>query len=165
MRKVFMAAFTANVVLIIVSLIVLPDTVASHFGRGGVPNGWMPKESNAAIFLAMDAFIFLVLLVSPSLVFKFPASMINLPNKGYWLKAENKPLAKEIFAGLIMEFGTALFAFMLFIMLLLVDANFRTPVGLNEGFFLTVLAAFLAYTAYWGVKLYRSFRIPKTGVP
>ena len=60
MRTVFCVVLIANVLLWLVSLVVLPDQVAVHFGRGGVPDSWASKEWNALVFVLLEAPLFLV---------------------------------------------------------------------------------------------------------
>jgi len=38
MRKALIAAFAANLILMVISLALLPDQVAIHFGGGGLPD-------------------------------------------------------------------------------------------------------------------------------
>ena len=54
MRAICYVVFTANVLLMVVSLAILPDQVAIHFGRGGAPDSWASKEVNvlAAVYFS-----------------------------------------------------------------------------------------------------------------
>lgn len=160
MRKLFIFAFLANMALNIISLMYLPARVAIHFGGGGIADSWAPKEVNAVIFLAVQLLLFFSLLYTPSSVFKFPPAMINLPNKDYWLKEENRPRALEKFSAYMWEFGIALFAFLFWVELLVLDANFANPVRLKEGLLWFGLIAFILYSLYWCAKFFRALRIP-----
>ena len=68
----------------------LPAVVAQHFGAQGNPNGWAPRE----FFFGLSWFILLLLsgllMFTPRLLSRMPVSMINLPNKDYWLAPERK---------------------------------------------------------------------------
>jgi uncharacterized membrane protein len=149
------------VALTVVSFIVFPPNVAIHFDKNGNPNSWAPKETNAIIFFATELTLFVIFIIIPSLVFKFPARLISLPNKDYWLKEENKPKVRTKFAILMWEFGIGLFTFLFFVEFLVLDANLTKPVRLNEKLFLSVFITYMVYTVYWCVKILRSFRIPK----
>lgn len=164
-RKLFVAVFVANLALIVVSLFVLPPTVAIHFGPGGDPNNWASREVNALIFLALTLVLFVQFSLVPWLTFKFPRRLINLPNKEYWLSEENRPKAKAMLTGLLSEFGVGLLAFIFFMLLLVLDANLASPVRLKERLFFPAFAAFMVYTAYWCVRVFRSFRLPKVKTP
>ncbi len=160
MRGLFILMFIANVVLSVISLTILPAHVAIHFGVGGMANGWAPSYANALFFIGTNAFLFLCLYFTPRLVFMFPSKWINLPNKNYWLRLENKTRTVEIFSSLMWEFGTLLFLFLFIVELLAIQANLSRPVRLNEKLFLCALILFFLYSVYWCVKLLKAFRLP-----
>ena len=58
------------------------------------------------------------------------------------------------------HFGAVLFLFLLFVNLLVIDANSVETARLNPRVFLSALAAFLVMTALWAIALHRAFRIP-----
>ena len=155
-----MLMFIANVVLSIISLTILPLRMAIHFGAGGIANGWAPSYVNTLFFIGTNTFLFLCLYFTPRLVFIFPSKWINLPNRDYWLRLENKARTVEIFSPLMWEFGTVLFLFLFIVELLAIQANFSHPVRLNEKLFLCALILFLLYSIYWCVRLLKAFRLP-----
>ena len=161
MRAVFILLFAANVILSLVSLVLLPPRVAIHFGFGGMADSWAPSHVNALFFVAINTVFFLSLYFTPWLVFRFPSRLINLPNKEYWLRSENKTHTVEKFSSLMSEFGSALFLFLLIVQLLTIQANLSQPVKLNEKLFLSALILFILYAIYWCIKLFRAFRLPK----
>ncbi len=63
----------------------LPERIASHFNGAGVPNGWMTKDQ----FFTLNAFLVGMAvftgLFPPFMIAKVDPSLINLPNKDYWL--------------------------------------------------------------------------------
>jgi len=160
MRRVFILVFVANVVLSLFSLVLLPPRVAIHFGFGGMADNWAPSYVNTLFFIGTNIFLFLCLYFTPRLVFMFPSKWINLPNKDYWLRLENKPRTVEIFSSFMWKFGTALFLFLFIVELLAIQANLSQPVKLNEKLFLSGLILFLLYTVYWCIKLLKGFRLP-----
>jgi uncharacterized membrane protein len=161
MRAGFVLVFIANVVLALASLALLPPRVAIHFGIGGVPNNWAPSYVNTLFFIGTDTFLFLCLYFTPQLVFKFPTKWINLPNKDYWLRLENKARTLTMFSSLMWGFGIGLFLFLFVVELLAIRANLSQPVKLNEEFFFSALILFLLFTVYWCIKLFKGFRLPK----
>ena len=160
MKTLFMLAFAANVVLTLVSLCVLPNQVAINFGPGGAPNSWASKEVHSLIMLAVEVPLFLLLLYAPSLTMKFPPRFVNLPNKEYWLRQENRPALRRKLGSLMNRFGTALYVFLFCIGSLTLLANLSEPVRLNERAFFPVLVLFLGYTVFWCIRLFKSFRVP-----
>jgi len=163
MRTIFCVAFLANVVLWLVSLVVLPDQVAVHFGRGGVPDSWASKEWNALVFVLMEIPLFLLFWYAPSLPLGIPPRYVSVPNKDYWLREENRPAFKRTFQHLMDRFGAAFFLFFFCIGVLTLQANLSQPVRLNERIFLLALVLFLGYTVVWTIGLFRAFRVPDDG--
>jgi uncharacterized membrane protein len=157
----FIMVFIANVVLSLVSFVLLPSRVAIHFGPGGMANNWAPSYVNTLFFIGTNTFLFLSICFTPRLVFMFPPKWINLPNKDYWLRLENKARTVAIFSSLMWEFGIALFLFLFVVELLAIEANLSQPVRLNEKIFFSALILFLLYTAYWCIRLLRAFHLPK----
>ena len=157
----FILVFIVNVVLSLVSLVLLPSRVAIHFRLGGMADNWAPSYVNTLFFIGTNAFLFLSLYFTPRLVFMFPPKWINLPNKDYWLRLENKTRTVAMFSSLMWEFGIVLFLFLFVVELLAIEANLSQPVRLNEKLFISALILFLLYTVYWCIKLFRSFRLPR----
>lgn len=160
MRTSFIASFLANLVLAIVSLVMLPDRVAIHFGQGGMSDGWASNLAGTLIMLGVHTLLFCSLYLSPRLLASVPAKWISLPNRDYWLRPEHRTQAVEKFSQQMWRFGTVLFLFMLFVGLLTLKANLSRPVRLDEGPLFVALVIFLVYTAYWTFTLLRAFRIP-----
>ena len=153
--------FVANVVLSLVSLVLLPSRVAIHFGFGGIANGWASSCVNTLFLIGANTFLFFCLYFTPRLVFMFPSKWVNLPNRDYWLRLENKAHTGEMFSSSMWEFGTALFLFLFAVQLLTIQANLSQPAKLNQKPFFSVLILFILYTVYWCVKLSRAFRLPR----
>jgi len=163
MRKALIAAFAANLILMVISLALLPDQVAIHFGGGGLPDSWASKEFNAAIFLVLEVPFFLMFYFAPVLTLGASKNFLNIPNKDYWLKEENLPGFQRKFGYYMAEFGVAIFIFFFCISLLALQANLRDPVQLDNMLFLVVFIAYMSYTIWWLVKLVRGLRVPDSG--
>jgi uncharacterized membrane protein len=160
MRKWFILVFMVNILLVLTSFFFLPEKVATHFSLGGTPDSWGPKGSYVAILLALEIPLFFILFYIPRTILKFPERMINLPNKEYWLKEENKPRVQTLFTERMSGMGTMFFAFLAAVQLLVIDANLSVPVRLRESLFLPVLVAFILYMLYWTIAFIRAFRVP-----
>jgi uncharacterized membrane protein len=161
MRTLLCLVFAANVLLWLLSLVVLPDQVAVHFGRGGAPDSWASKEWNALLFVLLETPLFLLFWYAPLLPLGLPPRFVSVPNKDYWLREENRPAFKRRFQERMDRFGTAFFLFFFCIGLLTLQANLSQPVRLNERLFLLFLVLFLIYTVVWTVGLFRAFRVPR----
>lgn len=68
----------------------LPERVASHFGAGGKPDGFMSKDGWAVttlcLILGLPAFWVAMAKISQFV----PASLVNIPNKNYWLDPDRR---------------------------------------------------------------------------
>lgn len=158
MRKLLISVFVANLALLLVSLLMLPDHVAIHFGSGGMPNGWASKWAHAFIFLLIEVPVFALFMSAGRLVLRFPEKWISLPNKDYWLRQENRVELEARFTALMHEFGVVLFVFLFAVGLLTLDANLSEPIRLDEALFLALFVAYMLYVVYWLVKLVRRLK-------
>ncbi len=161
LQTAFVLIFLANVVLDFVSLAILPSRVAIHFGFGGLADNWTSNQAGALFFLGIQILLFCSVYFSPRLIFKSSPKWINLPNKEYWLKPENKERTAAMVTGFMWRFGMALFLFLFVAQLLSIQANLSRPVRLTEKLFLSALGLFLIYTIYWCIMFVRSFRVSK----
>jgi uncharacterized membrane protein len=161
MRKVLILVFVANLVLTAVSLAILPERVAIHFGGGGIPDSWASREFNAAIFLVLEVPFFLMFYFAHLLTRGSASRFINIPNRNYWLQKENLPLFNRKFGSYMAEFGVALFVFFFCITGLTIQANLSDPVRLDEALFLVVFVVYMVYVVWWLVRLVRGLRVPE----
>lgn len=161
MKAVFVAMFVANIVLLLASLAVLPEQVASHFGIGGEADSWMSKGAYVAFMLAMQTFLFVLLLCVVPITTHVPRWMINLPHKEYWLRPENGDELRRKLDGQMTSIGVALFALMFCVQLMVIHANLSQPVRLHEPVFLVLLGTFFVFIIFWIIRYYRAFRVPK----
>lgn len=67
----------------------LPERVATHFAPSGAPNGWSTRYGLIGIVLQFVAIAAAVLFTAGALA-RLPDSLINLPNKDYWLSPERR---------------------------------------------------------------------------
>ncbi len=160
MHKALIAVFVANLILTAVSLAVMPDQVAIHFGGGGLPDSWASKEFNAAVFLVLEAPFFLMFYFASSMTLGISRKFLNVPNKDYWLQEENQALFQQKFGRFMAEFGVAIFVFFFCISLLALQANLSDPVKLDEKVFLIVFVLYILYTLVWLVRLVQGLRMP-----
>jgi uncharacterized membrane protein len=159
MRRLLIAAFAANLILILISLLVLPDQVAIHFRSGGEPDAWASKWTNAVIFLLIQMPLFALFISVGRLTLNMPSKWLSLPNKDHWLKPENRAELEARFGALMEEFGFVLFVFLFAVGLLALAANLSEPVRLNEPVFLLCFVAFMLYVPFWLVKLFRRLKV------
>lgn len=68
----------------------LPPVVASHFAAGGGADGFTPRNAYLGLMAAISVGIPLLLAICNGLLRFVPPSMVNLPNRDYWLAPERK---------------------------------------------------------------------------
>jgi uncharacterized membrane protein len=137
----------------------LPEKMASHFNAFGEPDGWMSK-SGFMIFEAVILFLIIAeFTLLPTLMEKMPASLINIPNKDYWLAEERRGQTFTIFRHYFEWFGIALLGLFIGINEFIFRANLGKQ-NLSNWTWI-ILLAFLLFVGIWVVKLMREFRIPK----
>ncbi len=136
---------------------ILPDPMASHFNGAGQADSWMSKQG----FFALEGVILLIVICEftflPFLIKKMPDSLINLPNKNFWLAPERRA---ETFAAIgrgFEWFSIMLLALFIAVNQLVFRANIRGE-NLNAIAIWTVLGIFLLFTLIWMIKFIRHFR-------
>lgn len=162
-RTVLNTVFLIVVLFNLFSYFILPDSVAIHFNRGGAPDNWASKGTHVLIFIGLMAVLYAGFALSPKLLEGVPVKYISLPNSDYWLLDENRPEAIRRMEKIMYTFGIATGLLMLGVLILIVAANLSGTVRLNGGIFLVMFISYLAYTAWWLVRIFTTFRVPGTG--
>ncbi len=142
----------------------LPARVASHFDISGVPNGWMTKPLFFELYAAGVALGIVVVFLPALTIAKLPASLINLPNKKYWLAPEHRAETNALLARSFAWFGCALLAFEIVVLDLAMQANLVSPPRFSSESMLVCLAVFLIWTGWWTIDLIRHFAVPKSSI-
>ena len=133
----------------------LPDEVASHFGAGGEPDGWMSKTSFITFYLVFTGFMALMFLGMSFGMSKIPVSLFNLPNKDYWLSAERKQETFDFMFWYFLWFGSAT----LLLLLDILYQSFQVHLGKAETLphFMLSLGLYLGFAGVWCVGLFIKF--------
>ncbi len=111
----------------------------------------------------VDVLLFASLFFSPWLIRVTPDKWINLPNKEYWLKTENRGKAMAMLSTELYKFGVLIFTFMFVVGLLVLQANLSDPVLLRGDLFWPPFVFIMIYSVYWTVRIYWIFRVPEEG--
>ncbi|HEY6010488.1 MAG TPA: DUF1648 domain-containing protein [Nitrospirota bacterium] len=158
-RIIFIIILLLGLVQAVYYYPLLPDRVASHFGVSGNPDAWSSKDS----FMKIYGIAILVVAVLFSgigfLLRKAPTSLINLPNKAYWLSPEQRD---ETVDGLSRQFlwpGSAT--------LLLIQDIFHQAFNVQLGRAQTLehpiasIVVYAVFTIIWNIALIAKFkRVP-----
>jgi len=137
----------------------MPMMMASHFDAAGRANGWMPKEGFFLTYALVVSLMSAMFTVMPKLVLKFPDSMINLPNKDYWLAAERRDQTAGLIERHMKTAGNLTIALLLCVFQMSFRANLENQSRLSESIWL-LLVAFVALMAVWAIRFIRAFRVP-----
>jgi len=92
---------------------------------------------------------------------RVPVSLINLPNKDYWLAPERKQESLRSLERDLEWMGVLTVGFLTLVMHFAIRANLVPQPKLENGPFLVLLGAFLIAAFGWLARLYRRFRDPR----
>jgi hypothetical protein len=135
----------------------LPQMLGSQFAGNGAVNGWQSKGVFFTIELAVVVLAAVVGFGVPRIIGAMPVSLINLPNKEFWLGPEKRLETLGYLQMRMAWFGSALLAFLLFVMELVFRANLQNPPQLNSAAFVPGLVAFLVFVGISTVQLIARF--------
>ena len=157
---VFVAILIFAIALPIIYYPKLPDQVASHFGVTGKADGWTARNTFLIIQIATMMLTALVFGISAFFVTKMPKSLMNFPNKDYWLSEENKEETHTLIQRFLFWFGSITLGFLTLIFMEAVRANLSGSNSLGERFWI-YLGVYLLLTIYYTVKFSMHFRKKK----
>lgn len=135
----------------------LPERVASHFGAGGEADGWSTKRDFAIFYALILVILAGSFLGSVLLVRYLPPSLINLPNKDYWLAPERKEETLRVVADTLFRMGNVTLVFLLYVMQITIRANLNPPAALGSGIW-GALGVYLVVLTAMTIGLVRRFR-------
>lgn len=138
----------------------LPEKVATHFGIDGQPNDWMSRDSATIVLAGFQVIIPLMLISITSAARRLPDSMINIPNRDYWLTGDRRNDTLAYVSTMMAWIAVMTAAFMSVIAHLTFRAN-TTGVGLNMPVFGTALVTYLAAVFTIAGFSLRRFRVPR----
>ncbi len=139
----------------------LPETVASHFDGSDRPDAWSSRGEFFAVHGGVLVLTALVFLGLPRVIGRLPNSLINLPNKRYWLAPERRRESLDHLARQLHWFGAASTALVIYVVQIVIDTNISSEYQLSD----TMVWALVLYGLFvivWLVKLLSRFgRVPQ----
>jgi uncharacterized membrane protein len=139
----------------------LPARVAVHFGAGGAANGWGTKDSFVTTLAATYCVLVIVFGALPFLFRLIPDSMINLPNKDYWLSPERREETYDRLTNQVLLIGGLTLLLIDTIFYLCFQANMSEKPSLNPDLLWILLGVFFAVTIAWTIRMLRGYRLPQ----
>lgn len=134
----------------------LPESVAIHFNAGGEADRWSSKDS----FITYQIIILLLMILLFGLMALFvkrmPHSLINLPNKSFWLNEVNKNNTYEYLRSTLLILGTITISFLTIIFYESLNANI-TGTNKMSGNFWIYFSVFLLATVFFTIRMITYF--------
>lgn len=138
----------------------LPDRVATHFSFSGEPNDWSSNSTNTIFFCAAYLILNLIFIGVTALIRKLPPSMINMPNRDYWLSAERREESSVAMSGFMAEFGIFINFFLIAVQIVTFFAN-RSATSISPTPLVGLSIAFVLFMISWLVRFLRRFKKPQ----
>ncbi len=133
----------------------LPYRVASHFGPNNKADDWMIKSKYMIVHFLLIFSISGLFAAMAKFIHKLPASIINLPNKDYWLTEERKEKTFLILQGMFYWIGNLCLLLFLYVFYQVYKANITANNQLDSFAWFAIII-FLAGNGYIIMK-YISF--------
>ena len=143
------------------SSMTLPERVATHFGSGGVPNGWMSRDDYVQFTLMFGLGVSLFVVGSHYLLARFFGNQFNIPNREYWLTPERRADTLGFIVRHSWWLGCLMLLFMMAIYHLVLMSNRSSSPRLLTIPFLLLMGGFLIGLGSWVAALRARFRRPK----
>jgi serine/threonine-protein kinase len=139
----------------------LPDLVAVHFDAAGRANGFMTRAGCRDFMLLSTLGVPLLITLATALIPRLvPASLINIPNRDYWLAPERARDSLAFLSEQGLWFGCIFVVFLACVDTLLVKANAVSPPAFPNTLFVAMLILFFCVIGAWFVRMLRRFRGP-----
>src|SRR5947209_8357244 len=135
----------------------LAGRLASHFDGSGSPNGWQTKSMFFGFYLGGIAIAAAPVFGIPKIIAAAPESMINLPNKAYWLAPGRRAETVAFLEAQFAWFGAATFVVMLSAVELAIRANLAPEAGFSSSMMWWVLAGYFVFVLVWLVRIIGRF--------
>ncbi|HET7585854.1 MAG TPA: DUF1648 domain-containing protein [Gemmatimonadaceae bacterium] len=149
-------------VFFVASIPSLPSVVASHFGAGGVADGFMPRDTYIMFMSVVSLGVPLTVGVLLRQLRRIPVSLINIPNRDYWLAPERADASRQYLARHGTIFPALLVVFLCFVHWQVIGANRVHPARIAERPFIVGLVLLLLVTIVWVGALFAHFRRPRS---
>jgi uncharacterized membrane protein len=139
----------------------LPDLVAVHFDAAGRANGFMTRAGCRDFMLLSTLGVPLLITIATALLPRLvPASLINIPNRDYWLAPERARDSLAFLSEQGLWFGCIFVVFLACVDTMLVKANAVSPPAFPNTLFVAMLIFFFCAVGAWFVRMLRRFRAP-----
>lgn len=139
----FLLVEIASALFIFNTRTALPAEVASHFNAAGAVDSFMPAAFYTHFMLGMVIGVPCIVTLPVYLMLAVAPTSMNLPNRGYWLNAENRARTGLILRTQAVLIGILTAGLLDFVHWLVILANRMQPPVLPQTEFLGGMAVFL----------------------
>jgi uncharacterized membrane protein len=157
-RLFFVLLLIVSPIVVYVTSSSLPARVATHFGSGGLANGWMSQGAYIVFMLVMITAFPLLVAAASGMIPAAARAMVR--KKMASMDAGRQEEAVRWLGGHAPLIGVLLCLLFLGIHFLTLDANARNPARLDEAVFFVVLIAFVVLVLIWSVAFALRLRRP-----
>ena len=163
---VLAAALLATIAQAVIYYPQMPVDVASHFGANGAANGaangWMSKTAFVAMMVGLQFGMAAFLIGIGFLMSKLPTSMINIPNREYWLADERRQATLADNQTMLVWIAALTAVFLVFVFQLTINANLQQAQGINMVLFGVALVGYLLAIMLMVLRLYSKYgKVPE----
>jgi uncharacterized membrane protein len=157
-KILYLLSAAVFLILQLVTYNLLPQTVASHFGISMAANCFVAKaqyfKSLLSAFMIMNAVFIAMIVLFP----RIPSSLINTPNKQFWMQPKNRPALDNILRTRLYGLLTAINLVFTILSYYVFKANMSKPVVLSSHFHVVMIAFLIVViigTVQFGMRLRR----------
>jgi uncharacterized membrane protein len=119
LNRVLLAALLLLTLAIITQAVywwpALPERMASHFDMSNRADGWMDRGPLLIVMSGVPLFMVALFVGLPLVIRRLPDSMINMPNKEYWLAPARREQSLADMNAALMAIGCATLVLLLVI--------------------------------------------------
>ena len=140
----------------------MPERMASHFDGAGKPNGWTSRRAFFCLYTGLTVMFIFIFRILPSLLRRFPDSLISVPNREYWLASERRQEAFSLISDRLLLFGNGTLIFFVAIVQLVFQANLKNMLRMSAEAMWCLVIIYVVFTLAWTVNIIHQFKtIPK----
>lgn len=122
-RIIFLLLFIISIILPLFYFDQLPERIASHFNINNQADGWISKSGYMFFHYGIILFFFFLFWGLSFFIPRFPPSLMNMPNKEYWLSEERKERTFLILQAMVFWIGNACLALFIYVFYEVIMAN------------------------------------------
>jgi uncharacterized membrane protein len=151
----------AGAVFVLTTVDGMPPHIATHFGAGGMPNGWMSRSGYAMYQLVFTVALPLLVSAMAGGLPRLLPNLTNIPHRPYWMAPERREATLDFLADHACWLGCLIVVFASSLHWVIMQAHTHNPVRLPTTTFVTTLGLFLFGLGVWIVLALLRFRRPR----